>query len=597
MIVQTMNTISMTLMMAPTGDADGLFRAAILFVFALIFYLLMNEKGDSGKASPREPRTFIQTRKNKKVTKLRRKKSDTPTEKNSEPSDLSSAADTPTEKNSEPSDLSSATDTPTEKNSEQADLSSATDTPTEKNSEQAELCSSVPSAEKSVKPAEVTCSETSSDGTPVNAFPKSDACAITKNNEQLDNELLLAASDGDVEKIRLLVQAGADVNVKGFAGLRPIDFLIGKSDTMRVYNGVKILCNSPRMPINDALNSVHEYLCSFLLFDTYFDHSLAGFDEIPLGAFLTVPGLDMYRVQVTQDEFAYSNYMPTLYSIITLADETKYCKSLIDEHLEKLKTNDEKLVLAAESGDVATLDSLLANHAYVNTRDFFGRTPLHAAAASGYEDCVARLLAEPFADPFIEAGGQTPLDIAEEWGYTECANLLRQQMEKDEEPINLAPDEYNNAILNAAQQGDSRTLRRLIAAGADVNATNSWGFTPLAETAAHGYVECMKLLLAAPEIDVNKASLFGDTPILWAALHRHYECLELMVKHGEVDFSITYENTGLLSYTSNSRYNGTVLSVLPSEYRYIIENSRYWTPVSAEVSPSGNWKSWNIPIN
>ena len=95
---------------------------------------------------------------------------------------------------------------------------------------------------------------------------------------------------------------------------------------------------------------------------------------------------------------------------------------------------------------------------------------------------------------FIEdSSGRTPLELAEESGYTECANLLRQQMKKDEESINLAPDEYNNAILNAAQQGDSRTLRRLIAAGADVNATNSWGFTPLAETAAHGYVECMKL--------------------------------------------------------------------------------------------------------
>lgn len=564
MIDQTMNTISMTVMMAPTGDADGLFRVALLLLFALIFYLHMNEKGDSGKASPREPRTFIQTRKNKKVTKLRRKKSDTTTEKNSESSDLSSA----------------------------------TDTTTEKNSEQAELCSSSPSSVQSVKTSEHSGAEPSSDGPHANDLPKREENSNLENNEELDKELLLASSHGNVERIRLLVQAGADVNVKGFAGLRPIDFLIGRSDTMRVYNGVKILCNSPRMPINDALNSVHEYLCSFLLSDTYYDHSLAGFDEIPLGAFLTVPGLDMYRVQVTQDEFAYSNYMPALYSIITLADETKYCKRLIYEHLEKLKTNDEKLVLAAESGDVATLDSLLANHAYVNTTDFFGRTPLHAAVASGYEDCVARLLAEPFADPFIEDGdGQTPLDIAEEWGYTECANLIRQQMKKDEEPINLAPDEYNNAILNAAQQGDSRTLRRLIAAGADVNATNSWGFTPLAETAAHGYVECMKLLLAAPKIDVNKASEFGDTPILWAALHRHYECLKLMVKHNEIDLSITYENTGLLSYTSNSRYNGTVLSVLPSEYWYIIENSPYWTPVSAEVSPSGNWKSWNIPLN
>ena len=170
-------------------------------------------------------------------------------------------------------------------------------------------------------------------------------------------------------------------------------------------------------------------------------------------------------------------------------------------------------------------------------------------------------------------------------------------MKKDEEPINLAPDEYNNAILNAAQQGDSRTLRRLIAAGADVNATNSWGFTPLAETAAHGYVECMKLLLAAPEIDVNKASQFGDTPILWAALHRHYDCPDLLLECGKVDFSITYENTGLLSYASNSRYNGTVLSVLPKEYQCYIENSPYWKPDSVEVSPVAQWKSWDIPIN
>ena len=94
----------------------------------------MNEKGDSGKASPREPRTFIQTRKNKKVTKLSRKKSDTTTKKNSG---------------------------------------------------QAELCSSSPSSVQSVKTSEHSGAEPSSDGPHANDLPKREENSNLENNEEL----------------------------------------------------------------------------------------------------------------------------------------------------------------------------------------------------------------------------------------------------------------------------------------------------------------------------------------------------------------------------------------------------------------------------
>ena len=100
----------------------------------------------------------------------------------------------------------------------------------------------------------------------------------------------------------------------------------------------------------------------------------------------------------------------------------------------------------------------------------------------------------------------------------------------------ISQSEYNSKIIDAAGDGDKELLALLIAAGADVNAADKDGYTPLNRALFwKGHTECVKLLLAAPGIDVNKANEDGWTPLARAAYKGHTECVKLLLAAPGID--------------------------------------------------------------
>ncbi|MDO5465348.1 MAG: ankyrin repeat domain-containing protein, partial [Akkermansia sp.] len=93
----------------------------------------------------------------------------------------------------------------------------------------------------------------------------------------------------------------------------------------------------------------------------------------------------------------------------------------------------------------------------------------------------------------------------------------------------ISESEYSSTIIRAAGKGDHELLALLITAGADVNAINNDGMTPLCNAAYYGRVECVRLLLAASGIDVNKSPGNGKSPLYWAAYKDSTECVSLLL--------------------------------------------------------------------
>lgn len=91
----------------------------------------------------------------------------------------------------------------------------------------------------------------------------------------------------------------------------------------------------------------------------------------------------------------------------------------------KLLKQDQDLIEAARAGDNKTIQSLLDNGAYVNSRDAEGRTPLTEAAWEGRAETV-KLLLEKGADPNLKKNdGLAPLVIAVSKGNKEIEELLK----------------------------------------------------------------------------------------------------------------------------------------------------------------------------
>ena len=75
-----------------------------------------------------------------------------------------------------------------------------------------------------------------------------------------------------------------------------------------------------------------------------------------------------------------------------------------------------------------------------------------------------------------------------------------------------SPD-LNTQLVDAAQNGDVAAAERLLAKGANVNAGNQWGVTPLISAADRANIPLVTLLLAH-RADVNAKDLrYGKTPL------------------------------------------------------------------------------------
>ena len=89
----------------------------------------------------------------------------------------------------------------------------------------------------------------------------------------------------------------------------------------------------------------------------------------------------------------------------------------------------------------------------------------------------------------------------------------------------------NDDLFDAANRGDLKKVKRLLNEGADVNAKDEDGWTPLHWAAYYGHLNVVKLLVDRGA-DVNAKSKAGETPLHWAAANGHLDVVEFLVDRG-----------------------------------------------------------------
>ena len=155
------------------------------------------------------------------------------------------------------------------------------------------------------------------------------------------------------------------------------------------------------------------------------------------------------------------------------------------------------LLVAAEKGDAAKVDNLLAGGADINTRGKYGQTALQKAILNGHVKLAALL---------IERGAD----------------------------VNAAGKDGGTPLATAAMASDLASAKRLIKAGADVNRADKEGVTPLMWAANRGSKAIIKLLLengADPNAADRVKDNAGQTPLMYAQPGAK-EVIELLIEHG-----------------------------------------------------------------
>jgi len=190
----------------------------------------------------------------------------------------------------------------------------------------------------------------------------------------------------------------------------------------------------------------------------------------------------------------------------------------------------------AESGESAVLLSVYYGKDEVRELLLASGAPLDVfeAAAVGVRGKVEEWLKKDAAlARAFSHDGFTPLHLAAFFGRAPVVELLLSRgapvNEVSRNPSALRP--LHSAVAHRQPQVALEISRALVAAGADVNATQQGGWTPLHAAALHGNLPLVRLLLEAGATPAAKNDA-GQTPAALAKSKDHKRVAALLHERG-----------------------------------------------------------------
>jgi ankyrin repeat protein/beta-lactamase regulating signal transducer with metallopeptidase domain len=349
-----------------------------------------------------------------------------------------------------------------------------------------------------------------------------------------------AVALNDVEEVKRLISAGADVNAKNEDGWTPLnrgisaqgerikqvaELLINAGADVNARGNPKLM-GEARTPLHcaTALISKGTDIVRLLLDRGANVNVTAERGMTPLHWAVRNENLEAVRLLVDKGaDFNLKNQEGwTAFSGAALRGRT----DMTDLFLRK-GVDTSSFHMAAFTGNLARVKELVATGSNVNAKDEFGWTPLFWAGCAG-QTTVAEFLIENKADLAAQDGR----------GHS----LLHQAARARTDPVKLVELLIaKGADVNAKNAtGDtplhlvcySNVAELLIAKGADINAKDRPGYTPLYSAAEANHLEVAKLLISkGADVNAEEGSI-RTTPLQYAVMLGHTDMVRLLIDKG-----------------------------------------------------------------
>ncbi|KAF4968988.1 hypothetical protein FSARC_3642 [Fusarium sarcochroum] len=218
------------------------------------------------------------------------------------------------------------------------------------------------------------------------------------------------------------------------------------------------------------------------------------------------------------------------------------------------------LMIASEQGHMAIVELLLEQGAQLHLRDIEGRTALMQACVGGRQG-ILELYIGKGADPSLEDNnGDNTVMLASIHGHATILSLLLEMgndpdlsgtgaalsraskqghaaivkllLEHRAAASGLKPYSYGAPILEAISGGHENVLESLLDAGADMEAQDKDGDTPIFFASRQGNTTLVRKLIESGADFNSPGSRDGKTPIMVAQFNNHKHVVQLLRDNG-----------------------------------------------------------------
>ncbi len=355
--------------------------------------------------------------------------------------------------------------------------------------------------------------------------------------------LTLATMMGHIKAAELLIQLGADVNIKQEDGGTPLHFamFLGRFELTELLlkEGADLNAKNLRGDIPASGLKAPWAFTRFLtnMFDIKLEQKEVEAGRAKIEEMLN--GKPSPKPQVAADGVWEAVFGGDLDVVKQAIDGG------MDVNARNPQFGEPMLSTAALMGHTEIMTFLLEKGADINVRNGDGNTPLHAAAFLGRADAVELLLEHGVDANVRNNGGGSAIESATlDWGITQGI-LAFIQLEVDEAVVKAgrakvvriltqhaknAPTSLN--LWKASAKGDISTIKKALDSGSDLSTLDSqFGINPLGWAALNGQTEAVKLLLEKGA-DVNGRQRDGSTSLHSAAFLGHVETVKLLLEKG-----------------------------------------------------------------
>ncbi|XP_049820265.1 ankyrin repeat and death domain-containing protein 1A-like isoform X2 [Aethina tumida] len=199
------------------------------------------------------------------------------------------------------------------------------------------------------------------------------------------------------------------------------------------------------------------------------------------------------------------------------------------EELERralIQRNDLLLHEAVIKNDTEAVRRILKEPVDINSRNNYGRAPIHWASSRGNIDIMEMLIA---ANCDIEARDKkhyTLLMCAARNNRVDVVNFLLDMLE--DVRVDAVDIDGQTALFHAAIGGHKSVVKRLIEVGASPDKRNKESRTALHVACERGHCDVTELLLSH-EADMEAKDINGNTPLHVAAQHQQTKIVQILL--------------------------------------------------------------------